>query len=62
MSWKTAHRSFDCQDAPEPEDIVLAPAATVLLVINFRTSTSSPSPIRPTTLAGSRSSSACGGP
>jgi nicotinamidase-related amidase len=36
MSWKTAHRSFYYQDAPEPEDIVLAPAATALLVIDIQ--------------------------
>jgi biuret amidohydrolase len=27
MSWKTAHRSFYYRGAPEPEDILLAPAA-----------------------------------
>jgi hypothetical protein len=62
MSWKTAHRSFYYQDAPEPEDIVLVPAATVLLVIDIQNTYSSPSPIRPTTPAGSRSSRACGRP
>jgi biuret amidohydrolase len=36
MSWKTAYRSFYYQDAPEPEDIVLHPAETALLVIDIQ--------------------------
>jgi biuret amidohydrolase len=36
MSWKTAYRSFYYQDAPEPEDIALVPAATALLVIDIQ--------------------------
>ena len=36
MSWKTAYRSFYYRDAPEPEDIVLIPAATALLVIDIQ--------------------------
>jgi nicotinamidase-related amidase len=36
MSWKTAYRSFYYQDAPEPEDILLVPAATALLVIDIQ--------------------------
>jgi biuret amidohydrolase len=44
MSWKTAHRSFYYQDAPEPEDIVLAAAATVLLVIDIQNTYLEPKP------------------
>jgi biuret amidohydrolase len=36
MSWKTAHRSFYYRDAAEPEDILLVPAATALLVIDIQ--------------------------
>jgi nicotinamidase-related amidase len=36
MSWKTAHRSFYYADAPEPEDIALAPAETALLVVDIQ--------------------------
>jgi biuret amidohydrolase len=36
MSWKTAHRSFYYRDAPEPEDILLVPDATALLVIDIQ--------------------------
>lgn len=36
MSWKTAHRSFYCANAPEPEDLVLRPAETVLLCIDVQ--------------------------
>jgi hypothetical protein len=36
MSWKTAYRSFYYDDAPEPEDIVLPPARTALLVIDIQ--------------------------
>jgi hypothetical protein len=44
MSWKTAHRSFYYQDAPEPEDIVLVPAATALLVIDIQNTYIAPKP------------------
>jgi nicotinamidase-related amidase len=44
MSWKTAHRSFYYQDAPEPEDIVLAPAHTALLVIDIQNTYLEPKP------------------
>ena len=44
MSWKTAHRSFYYQDAPAPEDIVLAPAATALLVIDIQNTYLEPKP------------------
>ncbi|MBM3521692.1 MAG: cysteine hydrolase [Alphaproteobacteria bacterium] len=36
MSWKTAYRSFYYEDAPEPEDIVLRPSDTALLVIDVQ--------------------------
>lgn len=36
MSWKTAYRSFYYEDAPEPEDIVLRPTDTALLVIDVQ--------------------------
>ena len=36
MSWKTAHRSFYYELAPEPEDIVLVAAETALLVIDVQ--------------------------
>lgn len=36
MSWKTAHRSFYYADAPEPEDIVLVPSETALLVVDIQ--------------------------
>ncbi len=36
MSWKTAHRSFYYQDAPEPEDLVLPYAETALLCIDVQ--------------------------
>ena len=36
MSWKTAHRSFYYQGAPEPEDPVLIPAETALLCIDVQ--------------------------
>ena len=36
MSWKTAHRSFYYQHAPEPADLVLPPAQTALLVIDVQ--------------------------
>jgi biuret amidohydrolase len=44
MSWKTAHRSFYYRDAPEPEDILLAPAATALLVIDIQNTYLEPKP------------------
>jgi nicotinamidase-related amidase len=36
MSWKTAHRSFYYEGAPEPDDPVLAPAETALLCIDVQ--------------------------
>ena len=36
MGWKTDYRSFYYDGAPEPEDIVLPPAATALLVIDIQ--------------------------
>jgi len=36
MRWKTAHRSFYYQNAPEPEDLVLNPAETALLCIDVQ--------------------------
>lgn len=36
MSWKTAYRSFDYERAPEPADLVLDPAETVLLCIDVQ--------------------------
>ncbi|NOX42022.1 MAG: cysteine hydrolase [Alphaproteobacteria bacterium] len=36
MSWKTAHRSFYYANAEEPDDIVLDPADTALLVIDIQ--------------------------
>ena len=36
MSWKTMHRSFYYQGAPEPEDIVLNAEETALLVIDIQ--------------------------
>lgn len=36
MNWKTAHRSFYYRDAPEPEDLMLAPAETALLCIDVQ--------------------------
>ena len=44
MSWKTAWRSFYYQDAPEPEDIVLVPAETALLVIDIQNTYLEPKP------------------
>jgi nicotinamidase-related amidase len=44
MSWKTAHRSFYYQNAPEPEDIVLVPAETALLVIDIQNTYLDPKP------------------
>ncbi|TXH37652.1 MAG: cysteine hydrolase family protein [Rhodospirillaceae bacterium] len=36
MSWKTRHRSFYYQDAPEPADLDLSPSETALLVIDVQ--------------------------
>lgn len=36
MSWKTAHRSFYYQDAPEPEDLVLPRHETAMLCIDVQ--------------------------
>ena len=36
MSWKTAHRSFYYETAPDPEDICLDPARTALLMIDIQ--------------------------
>ena len=36
MNWKTSFRSFYYQDAEAPEDIVLSPASTALLVIDIQ--------------------------
>jgi len=36
MGWKTAYRSFYYADAPEPDDIVLDPGETALLVIDIQ--------------------------
>lgn len=36
MSWKTAYRSFYYETAPEPDNIVLPPAQTALLVIDIQ--------------------------
>jgi nicotinamidase-related amidase len=44
MSWKTAYRSFYYRDAPAPEDIVLVPVATALLVIDIQNTYLEPKP------------------
>ena len=44
MSWKTAHPSFYYRDAPEPEDILLQPAATALLAIDIQNTYLKPKP------------------
>lgn len=36
MNWKTDYRSFYYQGAPEPDDIVLDPAETALLVVDVQ--------------------------
>ncbi len=36
MSWKTAHRSFYYQNAPEPADLDLVPSETALLCIDVQ--------------------------
>lgn len=44
MSWKTAYRSFYYEGAPAPEDIVLVPAQTALLVIDIQNTYLEPKP------------------
>jgi nicotinamidase-related amidase len=44
MSWRTAYRSFYYLNAPEPEDIVLVPAETALLVIDIQNTYLEPKP------------------
>ena len=36
MKWKTAHRSFYYQGAPEPDDLCLPPGETALLCIDVQ--------------------------
>ena len=36
MNWKTAYRSFYYAAAPEPDDMVLEPAETAVLVIDIQ--------------------------
>ncbi len=36
MNWKTAYRSFYYQGAPEPDDLVMPPAETVMLSIDVQ--------------------------
>jgi nicotinamidase-related amidase len=36
MSWKTTYRSFYYETAPEPDDIVLDPKRTALLMIDIQ--------------------------
>jgi biuret amidohydrolase len=36
MTWKTAYRSFYYQNAPKPEDVLLVPVQTALLVIDVQ--------------------------
>jgi hypothetical protein len=36
MTWKTGYRSIYYQGAPEPDDLVLPPAETALLVIDVQ--------------------------
>ena len=36
MNWKTNFRSFYYENAEEPEDIILAPSKTALLVIDIQ--------------------------
>ena len=40
MTWKTAYRSLYYQGAPEPDDPVLVPSETALLVIDIQKSIS----------------------
>ena len=44
MNWKTAYRSFYYEAAPEPEDLALAPAETVLLCIDVQNYGLAPKP------------------
>lgn len=44
MSWKTAHRSFYYEGAPEPDDIVLPAGETALLVIDVQNTYLAPKP------------------
>ena len=44
MNWKTAYRSFYYEAAPEPEDLVLAPAETALLCIDVQNYGMDPKP------------------
>jgi biuret amidohydrolase len=44
MTWKTAYRSFYYQNAPEPEDILLVPVETALLVIDIQNTYLEPKP------------------
>jgi nicotinamidase-related amidase len=44
MSWKTAYRSFYYEAAPQPDDIVLVPAETALLVIDVQNTYLEPKP------------------
>jgi nicotinamidase-related amidase len=44
MNWKTAYRSFYYEDAPEPEDLSLAPAETALLCIDVQNYGLAPKP------------------
>ncbi|WP_191058799.1 cysteine hydrolase family protein [Geminicoccus harenae] len=44
MSWKTRHRSFYYANAPEPDDIVLDPKETALLVIDVQKTYLKPKP------------------
>ena len=44
MNWKTAYRSFYYKAAPEPEDLVLVPAETVLLCIDVQNYGLAPKP------------------
>jgi hypothetical protein len=62
MSWKTAYRSFYYEDAPDPEDIVLAPAETALLVIDIQNTYMEPKPDPEGDARCSPSSRACAAP
>ena len=44
MNWKTAHRSFYYEAAPEPEEPVLPPAETALLCIDVQNYGLAPKP------------------
>ena len=43
MNWKTAYRSFYYQNAAEPDDIILSPVTTALLVIDIQNTYLQPS-------------------